>query len=334
MIPNRIFFIWLGKYFPWSAGIAALSALRVQKPEEVVIYSDIDLQGEGFDLVKNEKGITFKIIDNSLFENLNDNQICMELFNKLKSPASKANLLRLALLYKYGGVYMDTDTITVKPFNDLLNFKGFCGTEPIALPAKLYNSLNPFAWFVCGLRFAWRFFCTYCPSGEQIFRKTENLFSQSANNAVLASEAKNPLIAKAFEEINLMNKALQLKRFRLGTHLLESISQNKSSEFMEVLPSSYFYPLGPEICRHFFLDGSAKRLNKMLLPNTRIVHWYNSVEHRFLKEPLSAAWIKKHPKSAFAEMCTLITPSVKGNNYHSQVQHINYPAKFNANRRF
>jgi len=297
MIPNRIFFIWLGKTFPWSAEIAVMSALQAQKPEEIIVYSDSELQNENFEC---------RLIDSSLFRDLNDNGICEELYSKLKSPASKANLLRLAILYKYGGVYLDTDTIFIKPINDLLHFKGFCGTETVALPRELFKSVNPFAYIACGLRFAWRFFCTYCPSGEQIFRKTEKLFfSQSANNAVLASEAKNPIIAKAFETIKSMPEKERLKRYRLGTHLLQNITQNKSSEFMTVLPSSYFYPLGPEICRHYFLNGTAKRLSKMLLPNTRIVHWYNSVEHRFLSEPLSEGWVKKHPTSAFSKISTL-----------------------------
>jgi len=290
MIPNRIFFVWLGKNFPWSAEIAVMSALQAQKPKEITVYSDYELKSENFKCI---------LINDSTLKEL---EICAELYNKLKSPASKANLLRLAILYKYGGVYLDTDTVFIKPIDDLLSFKGFCGAETVALPRELFKSINPFAYIVCGLRFAWRFFCTYCPCGEQIFRKTERFFSQSANNAVLASEAKNPIIAKAFETINSMPEKERLKRYRLGTHLLQNITQNKSSEFMEVLPSSYFYPLGPEICRHYFLDGTAKRLNKMLLPHTRIVHWYNSVEHRFLNEPLNADWVKKHPASAFGKM--------------------------------
>ncbi|MCL2284486.1 MAG: hypothetical protein FWC26_14315 [Fibromonadales bacterium] len=290
MIPNRIFFIWLGKNFPWSAEIAVKSALYAQKPDEIIIYSDCELVCPYAQC---------KLID------LAELEIDKELYGKLKSPASKANLLRLAILYKYGGVYLDTDTVFVKPIDDLLRFKGFCGTETVALPRELFNSINPFTYMACGLRFAWRFFCTYCPSGEQIFRKTEGFFSQSANNAVLASEAENPIIAKAFETIKSMPEKERLKRYRLGTHLLQNITQNKSSEFMEVLPSSYFYPLGPEVCRHYFLNGTAKRLNKMLLPSTRIVHWYNSVEHRFLKEPLNADWVKKYPESAFSKFSTL-----------------------------
>ena len=300
MIPNRIFFVWLGKIFPWSAKIAAMSALHVQKPKEIIVYSDAELQD------KDLKDIEFKVIDSSIFKDLGDNGICEELYNRVKSPASKANLLRLALLYRHGGIYLDTDTVFVKPVDDLLNLRGFCGTETVALPRELFKSVNPLAYMACGLRFAWRFFCTYCPSGEQIFRKTETLFYQSANNAVLASEAGNPIIARAFQTINSMPQKERLRRYRLGTHLLQNITRNKSSEFMEVLPGSYFYPLGPEICRHYFLDGTAKRLNKMLLPNTRIVHWYNSVEHRFLREQLSTEWVQKHPASAFAEMCSFL----------------------------
>ena len=39
--------------------------------------------------------------------------------------AHLSDAVRLALLYKYGGFYSDTDTITLKSFSDLINYNGF-----------------------------------------------------------------------------------------------------------------------------------------------------------------------------------------------------------------
>jgi len=302
MIPNRIFFIWFGNKLPLATGLAILSAKQVQKPEETILYAESSLSGEGYDLIKDEPGITFKKIDDSIFADLGDNGVCGRLFHILKSPASKVNLLRLALLYKEGGVYLDTDTITVKPWNDLLQCKGFCGLEPVAFPQELYHSKNPFFYILACIRFLWRFLCVYLPRGEQIFRLTEKFYSMCANNAVLGSEAKNLFFEKVFAAINEMEEKEQLKHYRLGTHLLQKVTGNKSSEIMKMLPPAYFYPVGPDISVHLFRKGSAKRLDKILLPQTRIVHWYNSVEKVYLRQQLNLKWIESHPTSAFAKL--------------------------------
>jgi hypothetical protein len=36
---------------------------------------------------------------------------------------------RLDICYTYGGIYLDTDVETIKPFDDLLELDGFCGME-------------------------------------------------------------------------------------------------------------------------------------------------------------------------------------------------------------
>jgi len=302
MIPNRIFFIWFGNKLPLATGLAILSAKQIQKPEETILYIESNISGEGYDLIKDEPGITFKKIDDSIFTDLGDNGTCSRLFHILKSPASKVNLLRLALLYKEGGVYLDTDTIAIKPWNDLLQCKGFCGLEPVAFPQELFHSKNPFFYLLACARFLWRFLCVYIPHGEQIFRLTEKFYSHCANNAILGSEAKNIFFEKVFAAINEMDEKEQLKHYRLGTHILQKVTGNKSSEIMKMFPPAYFYPVGPDISVHLFRKGSAKRLHKILLPQTRIVHWYNSVEKIYLRQQLNLKWVENHPTSAFAKL--------------------------------
>lgn len=50
-----------------------------------------------------------------------------------------SNLLRLSLLYKYGGVYIDTDIIVLKSFNSLRNV---IGAQSINLETKNWSRLN------------------------------------------------------------------------------------------------------------------------------------------------------------------------------------------------
>jgi len=309
MIPNRVFFVYLGDNLPWATGIAILSARQVQKAEETVLYIENEISGEGFDLIKNDKEILLKKIDeSSLFSNLNDNGVCGNLYKILKSPAAKADLLRLALLYKEGGVYLDTDTITVRPWDDLLQYKGFCGQEPLAFPQKLLDfpqvkSANPFLYLVAGFRYAWNFLCANAPHGEQIFRLAERFFNLGVSNAVLAFEAKNKLLEDAFAEICRMSQEEQIRRFGLGPRLFQKLTENKSSEHVKVLPPAYFYPVGPSVFRHIFYDGSAKRLDKILLPQTRVVHWYNGITGKtYLHKQFNQKWIEEHSTSAFAKL--------------------------------
>jgi len=307
MIPNRVFFIHLGDYLPWSTGIAILSAKQIQNAEETILYIKNEIHGEGFDLIKN-KGILFKQIDeDSIFSGLGDNGICGNTYKILENYALKADLLRLALLYKEGGVYLDTDTITIKPWNDLLQYKGFCGQESLAFPKKLLDypqvkCSNPFLFLIAGFRYAWSYLCMNVPHGERVFRLAEGFFNLAVSNAVLASEAKNKLIEQAFAAINEMGEEERLRHFRLGPRLLQQITKNKSSEYMKVLPPAYFYPVSPNVIHRIFCKSSAKRLNKILLPQTRIIHWYNSIEKKYSQEQLNLKWIEKHPTSAFAKL--------------------------------
>lgn len=303
MIPDRLIFIWLGKTFPWTGGVAIKSAADIQKPKSIwLVHEGMETSGPGYDLIKDLPNLEIIPVENSHFEGLGDDGLCHELFHTLKSPASRANLLRLALLFKHGGVYLDTDVIVVKPFRDMLELHGFVGVEPVALPATLFKSINPFRWIYCGLQFAFREFCARIPNGFKLFRLLEFGFSAAVNNAVIGAEPGNATICKAFEFIKHMPEQERLKRFRLGTRLLQNVTKNKSCESMIILKAPFFYPLGPEISAHWFKNGSDQKLEQLILSDTRIVHWYNSVEGRFLKTKLTKEWVEKHPHTAFSKM--------------------------------
>lgn len=55
---------------------------------------------------------------------INENEYCREAYESRKW-AFVSDYVRLAVLYKYGGIYMDTDVEVVKPFDPLLPQNGF-----------------------------------------------------------------------------------------------------------------------------------------------------------------------------------------------------------------
>jgi mannosyltransferase OCH1-like enzyme len=61
-------------------------------------------------------------------------------FIQTPNPGQKSDLLRYAVLSEYGGVYLDTDFIPYKNFDELLNLEFFCGIAYDANPG-VFNGL-------------------------------------------------------------------------------------------------------------------------------------------------------------------------------------------------
>jgi hypothetical protein len=304
MIPNRLIFIWFGARFPYGNLLALRSARRQFRPGEILLITD-DPAGVRARLEECAKWPELRIESAGprWFEGLpHVADLAKELFARDLKPAAKANLIRLAALYHLGGVYLDFDTITVRDPAPLLAKSGFCGAEPLALPAGLFGSPNPLRWAAAGLRLGARQLLANLSGGWKTFRALEKFYPAGANNAVMGAQARHPFLETCFREMAALPPRTRLRRFRLGTHLLQNAVKRGPRDGFEVLPPPYFYPLGPEISSHWFKPGTAARLDEMLFPETVVVHWYNSVESRFLKQELTPEWVAAHPDTALGEM--------------------------------
>ena len=303
-VPNRLIFVWLGSGLPWAGRLAIRSAVKHCRPEECLLLHQ-GLETALPEIGRNLGDIPLKAItiDELFFSSLPSQWSGLwDLYGQLTSPASKSNLVRLTALYQWGGVYLDTDTLTVKDLAPLRHHEGFCGLEHIALPQDLFASLNPMRWTRAGALLAIREACARWPGGYRAFRKVQSWLDLGVNNAVIGAGPGNSRIAGALDAILNMDSAERLKRFRLGTHLLQRVTRNQSSDDMAVLPPEYFYPLGPEISAHWFRPAPLEAVNEMLTPNTYVVHWYQSVEGRFLRQPFDADWVRRHPEAPISRL--------------------------------
>jgi mannosyltransferase OCH1-like enzyme len=61
-------------------------------------------------------------------DNLPEDPIRPEIRERLRSPVERSDILRLEILYRYGGVYVDTDLECLRPLDDVLGDADFVAT--------------------------------------------------------------------------------------------------------------------------------------------------------------------------------------------------------------
>ncbi|HRE92375.1 MAG TPA: glycosyltransferase [Myxococcota bacterium] len=212
--------------------------------------------------------------------------------NRLEKPAARANLLRAALLYSEGGIYLDTDTLTLRPFDDLRQgFGAFCGEEHIVFPAAVAGDRRPLVMASALARSAAREGLRLMPDGWAAFGRVSDWYHRAANNAVLGARPGHPLMRRLLEGMTRVPDDKVTVRFALGTHLLQKTLADFGEYDLWVAPPAVFYPLGPEISQHWFKPARRLRLDEMVRPETRVVHWYASVRCAEILPVIDRAWV-------------------------------------------
>tara|TARA_R110000824_G_C15091466_1_gene665389 strand:- start:334 stop:894 length:561 start_codon:yes stop_codon:yes gene_type:complete len=131
--------------------------------------------------------------------------------------ARKSDLLRLQVLYNYGGVYLDTDMECIKPIDNLLNGYNFVVASE------------------CG--FPWKLDCS----------------ETHLNNAFIASTQKNTVVRNIMLKVKEKYKKLEIDD---NSKPLEYVSQVGGPDVLnelrrkfekidgvKIYPSRYFYPI-------------------------------------------------------------------------------------------
>lgn len=108
MIPKKIHYIWLGKNKKDRASQICINSWNKNlRDYEIIEWNEDNLP---------------------LSELINENKF-FAYCEKYKLWAFMSDYLRLWILYREGGIYMDTDVQVIKPFDDLLHYPMFLGYE-------------------------------------------------------------------------------------------------------------------------------------------------------------------------------------------------------------
>ncbi|MBU6419985.1 MAG: glycosyl transferase [Proteobacteria bacterium] len=300
-IPKTLHFCWIGPNLAWAHGFALLSAAAQGGMDEIILHHTDELaDGPVLRALKDAGIICRRLVPEVLMApvqaNLGLGEALTRLYTRLSSPVQRADLLRAAILYRQGGVYMDVDTITVAPLTPLLEVPQFIGAERIVWPHWVRASRSPLVWAkhlgLDALRKALR----RMPSGWRAFRAIEGWYAPAVNNAVMGGEAGAPLFAAALRAMAALPKADAHGAYALGPDLYQSLLEAAPLPGLVVHDPACFYPLGPEISEHWFRPcrNAPAGLSRLLSPQTRVAHWYGSVRTRPHVAVINPEFIRAH----------------------------------------
>jgi hypothetical protein len=322
-IPPRAHFCWIGTGLPWAYVFAILSAAERSGLAEIILHhTDALADGAGLRALQAAPGVRLSRCDplaclDEAGHRLGVGGALAGLYGRLAAPTSQADVLRAAILYLHGGVYLDLDTVTIASLLPLLQMRHFVGSEFIVWPAKVRASRSPLVWARhLGLDLA-RKVMRGMPGGWKAFRRVQRCYVRGVNNAVMGMEAAAPLISDYLRAMPALAPGRQGQAYALGPDLLQEMVDRYQGNDLAVQPPEVFYPLPPEISEHWFRIGRGCDLDAVLSGATRVVHWYASVRGKARLDAIDPLYVREYRDrqlySALVWSCVGVLPDLCAN---------------------
>ncbi|GAA4500441.1 glycosyltransferase [Gluconacetobacter tumulicola] len=314
-IPARIHFCWIGPRLPWAYVFAVLSAAATGGMDSVILHHTDPLEdGPQKQALERAPGVVLSRVDPQrdlrAMEQIADlpASSLVALYEGVRTPVQRADILRTAILYRDGGVYLDMDTITTASLRPLLQSGPFVGTERIVWPPHVRSSRSPLLRAKhIGLSLMRQAFRAL-PGGWKGFRRIERFYPLGLNNAVLGAPPGAPWLRTCLRAMLALSPEERLRPYALGPHLLQRVAEHSGTHTLTIHDPSVFYPVPPEISEHLFRTTRRARAQDILLPGTCVVHWYASVRTRSRVAQITPAYVRAHRDSQYysALVCATI----------------------------
>jgi hypothetical protein len=315
-IPPRVHFCWIGRQLNWACAFALLSAAARADMDEVLLHHTDELEeGAVLTALRATQKLQLERIDARAYlaqagARLGVSDRLAALYSSLANPVQRADVLRAAIIYMQGGIYLDLDTITVASLRPLLDAVQFVGTEYIVWPHWVRNSRSWAVWAKHLALDVLRSGLRLCPGGWRGFRHVEHWYFKGVNNAVMGAQAGAPLFAAYLTAMVDLSPTRQSQPYALGPDLLQSLVGQFSNTELVIHEPGVFYPLAPEISTHWFRTGAA-RLDLALQPQTLVVHWYASVRSKPYTALIDPAYVRAHRYTQlYSALVTRVLPQL------------------------
>jgi hypothetical protein len=288
---------------PWAYVFAVLSAAeRSELPEIVLHHTDALEEGAALAALRQTPRVRLSRIDPiaclmQAGQKLGAGDGLTVSYRRLTNPAARIDVLRAAILYLEGGLYLDMDTVTTSSLLPLLNTRQFVGCEFIVWPHLARTSRSPALLARTLTLDLTRKMMRRTPGGWRIFRRIEKFCYRGINNAVMGAEAGSPLFEDYLRAMLTVPPERQLQPYALGPDLLQEVVGRYARDDLTIQEPHVFYPLPPEISEHWFRIGRGVRLDAVLSAETRVVHWYASVRTKSLVALIDPNYVREHRES-------------------------------------
>lgn len=299
-IPDRVHFCWIGTSLPWAYVFAILSAAERSELTQIVLHHtdaiEDDAKLRALERCPRVRLSRLEPIDCLVRAGRASGagEQLAAIYREVAAPAIRTDLLRIAILYLEGGVYLDLDTITTASLVPLLAAQQFVGCERIVWPRFVRKSRSPALWSRSIALDLLRKSMRHAPGGWALFRRVERLYYRGINNAVLGAEANSRLCALYLRAMAVLPAHRRSELYALGPDLLQEVVDRFPHEELTIAEPQVFYPLAPEISEHWFRVSRGVRLEAVLTRETRVVHWYASVRTRSKVAEIDPGYVREH----------------------------------------
>jgi hypothetical protein len=300
MIPARVHFCWIGTSLPWAYVFAILSAAeRSELPEIILHHTDVLEDGAELRALRNASRVQLSRIDPlaclaETGRRLGVGGELVVLYQGLDSPVMRTDVLRAAILYLQGGVYLDLDTVTTASLLPLLDTPQFVGTEFIVWPHVVRASRSPIVWARHLTLDLLRKILRRMPHGWRTFKRVEKFYFRGVNNAVMGAEANSSLLSEYLRAMLAVPPERRTEAYALGPDLLQEVVDRYQQDDLIVEEPEVFYPLPPRISEQWFRIDRNARLDAVLSAKTRVVHWYASVRTKSRVALIDPKYVQEH----------------------------------------
>ncbi len=296
LIPNQYFYIWSGSSFPFLNLLAVKSLLLADNSATAVVYMvGPEPQNEIFENLRGLERVSIVAIEpEDIFSQLpSDLKGVGTIFHKIpeSSASARSNILRYALLYLNGGVYLDFDTVLTRSLSDLAVHQCFIGEENVwvgdedRVAGKWWVCVYPrnlfwlASWLLRRADSAWF-------SGKlqlaRTLKKTDAVWStKQPNNAVMGAVAESPFIRELL--LACLDTDFTV-RYATGPTLVSQVAAH-FPHLVSVLPVNYFYSVAPGESFRFFADQTLT-----LPPEAYLIH-YAASNHKKLIPTIDATCV-------------------------------------------
>jgi hypothetical protein len=301
-IPARVHFCWIGARLPWAYVFAILSAAERGGLAEVILHHT-DMLDDCAELsaLTVATGVTLHRIDpiaclTETGDRLGVGERLAAVYGGITSPVMRTDILRAAILFQQGGIYLDLDTVTVASLLPLLDAAHFVGCEYIVWPHLVRKSRSPLRWARSLALDLLRKAMRRRTDGWKSFRRVERFYYRGLNNAVMGAEPNSPVFARYLRAMLTVTPERLLEAYALGPDLLQDVVGADRPDDLVIHDPKVFYPLPPEISEHWFRASDTVQLDAVLSAETRVVHWYASVRTKSRVAQIDPAYIAEHRK--------------------------------------
>lgn len=126
-LERNIHFIWVGQLIKQKYINAALQCAYINKDYNVILWVEDSSINADITAMLNSYGIQCRNIYTDLDEDTNElGMYVLNQVNKNPNYAYKADIIRLYVVYKYGGIYSDIDSVWLKPLDQNFHYDFVC----------------------------------------------------------------------------------------------------------------------------------------------------------------------------------------------------------------